>query len=39
MLIDPLGLNDWVAVFEVDVAASREAGEPVLLLSRMGALV
>ncbi len=28
------GLNDWVAEFEVDLAASREAGEPVLQLVR-----
>ena len=33
------GLNDWVAEFEVDLAASREKGEPVLQLLRLGSLV
>jgi len=39
MLVDPEGHNDWVAEFEVDLAASRQAGEPVLRLRRIGALV
>ena len=38
MLVDPDGLNDWVAELEVDLAASREAGEPVLQLRRLGSL-
>jgi hypothetical protein len=39
MLVDPLGLNDWVAELEVDLAASRDADEPVLRLLRLGSLV
>jgi hypothetical protein len=39
MLVDPEGLNDWVAELEVDLAASREVGEPVLQLLRLGSLV
>jgi hypothetical protein len=39
MLVDPEGLNDWVAELEVDLAASREAGEPVLQLRRLDSLV
>ena len=39
MLADPEGLNDWVAEIEVDPAASREAGEPVLRLLRLSSLV
>jgi superfamily II DNA or RNA helicase len=38
MLVDPDGHNDWVAEFEVDLAASKERGEPVLKLRRVGAL-
>lgn len=38
MLIDEAELNDWVAVVEVDLAASREAGEPVWQLRHLGAL-
>ena len=38
MLVDPAGHNDWVAEFEVDLAASRTAGEPVLRLLRLGPL-
>jgi hypothetical protein len=30
MLVDAQGLNDWVAELEVDLPASREAGEPVI---------
>jgi hypothetical protein len=39
MLVDPEGHNDWVAEIEVDLAGSREAGEPVLKLARLGSLV
>ena len=39
MLVDPEGLNDWVAELEVDLAASREATEPVLQLRRLESLV
>jgi hypothetical protein len=38
MLIDPEEHNDWVAEFEVDLAQSRAAGEPVLKLRRIGNL-
>jgi superfamily II RNA helicase len=39
MLVDGDGLNDWVAEFDVDLAASREVGQPVLRLLRLGSLV
>ena len=39
MLIDPAGLNDWVAEVDVDLTASRVTGEPVVQLVRLGALV
>jgi len=39
MLVDPEGLNDWVAEFEVDIADSRERGEPALRLLRLSSLV
>ncbi|MDB6151158.1 MAG: box helicase domain protein [Chthoniobacter sp.] len=39
MLVDPAELNDWVAEFQIDLAASREAGEPALKLVRLGSLV
>ena len=39
MLVDPDGHNDWVAEFEVDLAKSREAGQSVLWLRRIGSLV
>ena len=39
MLVDPEGHNDWVAEFEVDLAQSRAAQEPVLRLRRIGSLV
>jgi len=39
MLVDPEMYNDWVAEFEVDLAASRMAKEPVLRLLRLGSLV
>jgi hypothetical protein len=38
MLVDPEGHNDWVAEFAVDLAASRQAGEPVVSLRRVAAL-
>ena len=38
MLVDPEMLNDWVAQFAVDVAASRAAQRPVLWLERIGPL-
>jgi len=39
MLIDPAEANDWVAEFDVDLAQSRAAGEPVLALRRLASLV
>jgi superfamily II RNA helicase len=38
MLVDPAADNDWVAEFEVDLAASRTAGEPVIRLCKLGPL-
>ena len=38
VLVDPEMNNDWVAEFEVDVDASRDAQEPVIGLLRLGAL-
>jgi plasmid stabilization system protein ParE len=38
MLVDPEGHNDWVAEFDVDLAASRAAREPILRLRRLGSL-
>jgi superfamily II RNA helicase len=38
MLLDPKDDNDWVAEFEADLAASRQRGEPVLRLRRIGSL-
>ncbi len=38
-LVDPDGFNDWVLALEADLNASREAGEPVLRLLRLGPLV
>ena len=38
MLVDPDEHNDWVAEFEVDLAASRAAGEPTLRLRRIAPL-
>jgi superfamily II RNA helicase len=37
MLVDPEGVNDWVAEFEVDLGASRRKGGPALRLLRLGA--
>jgi superfamily II RNA helicase len=39
MLVDTGGLNDWVLELDVDLAASREVGEPVLKMLRLGSLV
>jgi hypothetical protein len=36
VLVDPDGLNDWQAEFEVDLAASRRHGAPALRLLRLG---
>jgi len=36
--VDPEGHNDWVAEFEVDLARSREAQEPLLRLLKLGRL-
>jgi superfamily II RNA helicase len=38
MLVDPDEHNDWVAEFKVDLPQSRDAGEPVLQLVRLGSL-
>ncbi|MCM2258370.1 MAG: DUF3516 domain-containing protein [Vicinamibacteria bacterium] len=38
MLVDTAELNDWVAEWRVDLAASRDKGEPVLQLLRLDAL-
>jgi superfamily II RNA helicase len=39
MLVDTEGVNDWVAELDVDLATSREAGEPAIQLMRLGSLV
>ena len=39
ILVDPEEHNDWVAEFELDLAESRQAGEPALRLRRIGRLV
>lgn len=36
VLVDGEGLNDWMAVFDVDLDASRKAGEPLLTLRSVG---
>jgi hypothetical protein len=38
MLVDPEAHNDWVAEVDIDLAASRDLGEPVLNLLRLGSL-
>ena len=38
MLVDPKEHNDWVAEFELDLARSRKAAQPVPRLVRMGSL-
>ena len=39
MLIDPNELNDWVLEVDVDLAASREVGGPVIQVLRLGSLM
>jgi hypothetical protein len=39
MLVDPNELNDWVLEVDVDLAASREVGVPVIQLLRLGSLM
>ena len=39
MLVDPEQANDWLAEFEIDLAASRAKGEPVVLLKNLRHLV
>ena len=39
MLVDAEGVNDWVFELDVDLAASRERGEPVFQLLRLESLV
>jgi hypothetical protein len=36
VLVDPALHNDWLAELEVDLAASREANQPVLWLRAIG---
>ena len=36
VLVDPALHNDWMAEWEVDLAASREANQPVLWLRGIG---
>jgi superfamily II RNA helicase len=38
MLIDTAGLNDWTAEIDVELAASRDAGQAVVRLLRLGLL-
>ena len=38
MLLDPDQLNDWVAEFQVDIESSRELGEPMMHLVKLGPL-
>ncbi|MFB3854010.1 MAG: DEAD/DEAH box helicase [Vicinamibacterales bacterium] len=38
VLVDPDMRNDWAAAFEVNLAASRDAGRPVMRLLRIGEL-
>jgi hypothetical protein len=38
VLVDPEMINDWIAEFEVDVDASRDAHAPVMRLARLGPL-
>ena len=39
MLVDPDEANDWTAEFDVDLSRSREVGEPVIALRRVGPLI
>ena len=36
VLVDQVALNDWMAVWEVDLPASRDANQPVLRLQTLG---
>jgi hypothetical protein len=38
MLVDPEEHNDWVAEFDVDLAASRQENAPAMRLRRIGPL-
>ncbi|MBC8002142.1 MAG: DUF3516 domain-containing protein, partial [Opitutaceae bacterium] len=38
VLVDPDEHNDWIVEFEVDLVRSRELGEPVVRLRRLGSL-
>ena len=38
MLVDPDEANDWTAEFDLDLAGSRERGEPAMRLRRLGPL-
>ena len=38
-LVDPEGLDDWLLELDLDLAASRALGEPVLKLLLLGSLV
>jgi hypothetical protein len=38
MLVDPEAINDWVTEFQVPLPASRDAGEPLIHLARLGAV-
>jgi hypothetical protein len=39
MIVDADGINDWVLELDADVEGSRDRGEPVLKLLRLGPLV
>jgi hypothetical protein len=39
VLVDPEELNDWQAVFRVDLTRAREEGKPVLMLESVGPVV
>ncbi len=36
VLVDPEGLNDWQAIFTIDLAQAREEGKPALVLVSIG---
>ena len=38
VLVDAEMVNDWVAEFDIDVAASRAKQQPVLWMTRIGAI-
>ena len=39
MLVDLAEANNWVAEFDINLSASRTAGEPMLKLIRPGSLI